>query len=99
MAPPPNTWDRNYNDHLLEVKDDTGRIVLQVRLFSDRVQIQGEWWDEGGRGVGLKKCPQLTPACGSAIEFFGPNHSRDRAIPIVPLFVYPSDKHLGELVK
>ena len=38
-----NCWDKNYTDDSLEVKDGTGRVVLQVRLLPDRIQIQAEW--------------------------------------------------------
>lgn len=43
VSPPPNTWDRNYTDDTLEVKDDRSRIVLQVRALPDHIQIQDEW--------------------------------------------------------
>jgi hypothetical protein len=44
VAPPPKTWDRNYNKNALEVKDETGNIVLQVVALPDRIRLQGEWW-------------------------------------------------------
>jgi hypothetical protein len=56
VAPPPKTWDRNYNKNTLEVKDETGNIVLQVRALPDRIQIQGEWW------IAFKTQP-LQPPC------------------------------------
>src|SRR5262249_43353624 len=40
----PGAWDRNYSDDALEVKDDRGVIVLQVKVLPDRIQIQGGWW-------------------------------------------------------
>ncbi len=36
-------WDKNYTADTLEVKDGRGRVVLQVRVLPDRIQIQGEW--------------------------------------------------------
>ena len=43
VAPPPQTWDRNYSDDALEVRDSAGRIILQVRACSDHIEIQGMW--------------------------------------------------------
>jgi hypothetical protein len=38
-----NCWDKNYSQDSLEVKDGRGRVVLQVRMFPDRMQLQAEW--------------------------------------------------------
>jgi hypothetical protein len=46
-------WDKNYNDNALEVKDVGHRIVLQVRLMQDGVQLQGEWRNNHGVSVTL----------------------------------------------
>lgn len=46
------SWDFNYRDDALEVKNGSGRIVLQIRLFPDRVRLQGESW-VGEHGVRL----------------------------------------------
>jgi hypothetical protein len=40
-----NCWDKNYTDDSLEVKDGRGRVVLQVRLLPDRVELQAEYPD------------------------------------------------------
>jgi len=42
-----NCWDKNYTDDALEVKDGRGRVVLQVKLLPDRVQLQVEWPNMG----------------------------------------------------
>ena len=55
VAPPPQTWDRNYSDDALEVRDARGKIVLQVKAFADRIQIQGEWWGDEIHGIRLVK--------------------------------------------
>src|SRR5205807_9331910 len=63
VAPPPQAWDRNYSRDALEVKDDTGDIVLQVRVLSDRVRIQGKWYAPGGQdAVAVIKHPNLPNA-------------------------------------
>jgi hypothetical protein len=38
-------WDKNYTDDSLEVMDGRGRVVLQVRVLQDSVQLQVEWPD------------------------------------------------------
>lgn len=46
-----NCWDKNYTKDSLEVKDGRGRVVLQVRLLPDRIQLQGEWRNETGENL------------------------------------------------
>ena len=57
VAPPPKTWDRNYDNDRLEVKNAKGQIVLQVRAFPDRIQILGEWWGQNGMGARIIRPP------------------------------------------
>jgi hypothetical protein len=56
VASPP-AWDRNYTADALEVKDAKGRIVLQVKVFKDVVQLQGVWLAPPG----LANIPQRLP--------------------------------------
>jgi hypothetical protein len=97
VAPPPRTWDRNYTDDALEVRDARGLVVLQVRALKDRVQLQGQWRIDMGPPNGIR---QLTvrenPERGAEL-----NISPADAVPppIAPIFEYPSDRHLGELRK
>lgn len=95
VALPPKTWDRNYNKNTIEVKDDTGSIVLQVRALPDRIQLQGDWWQDEIRGIRLVKDPN---GRGGALTIFGPAFRPENASPILPLFRYPSERHLGELI-
>jgi hypothetical protein len=53
VAPPPRTWDRNYTDDALEVRDGRGLVVLQVRALIDCIQIQGLWWIDMGPPRGI----------------------------------------------
>jgi hypothetical protein len=100
VAPPPNTWDRNYSTDALEVKDPQGRIVLQVRLMPDRIQLQGAWklgpeWQASTlEFVIIRANPS---GQGAQISFF-PRNPRPEAIwpEVEPLFLYPSEFHLGE---
>lgn len=45
---PGRSWDRNYSDDALEVRDSRGLVVLQVRTYPDRIQIQGARWVDMG---------------------------------------------------
>ena len=90
-----HSWDRNYSKNALEVKDDTGDIVLQIRLVVDKVQLQAKVYDSTGRGVGIGKVLGLD-GWGGEIELTGPNHP-ELLLKIDPIFKYPSDSHLGEL--
>jgi hypothetical protein len=105
VAPPPGTWDRNYSDDALEVKNPEGHIVLQVRLLEDVVQIQGvwplgpEWKPAGAAYVAIRQNP---PGSGSGAQFvFYPVNPRPTVSwpEIQPIFEYPSDQHLGEFVQ
>ncbi len=92
-----HSWDRNYSKNALEVKDDTGDIVLQIRLIGDKVQLQAKFYNSTGRGVGIGKV--LGPdGWGGGIELTGPNHP-ELLLKIDPIFKYPSDSHLGELAE
>jgi hypothetical protein len=91
----PATWDRNYNDTALEVKDPTGHIVLQVKLLDDRIQLQGEWWTKG-KGI---RVLAKSAGGGALMSAMGDVADRDRHPQIVPIFEYPSKLHLGELRK
>src|SRR5208282_2156354 len=97
VAPPPRTWDRNYTDHDLEVRDTRGLVILQVRALKDRVQLQGLWWIDLGPPNGIRQLTVRENPEGSA-EF---NISPADTVPppIVPIFEYPSERHLGELRK
>src|SRR5260370_42612480 len=45
------SWDKNYKKDMLEALDGRGRVVLQVKLFTNGIQLQGEWYREDWRGV------------------------------------------------
>jgi len=91
----PSAWDRNYTNDALEIRNPQGRVVLQVRLVNDRVQLQGEWWNSSGRGVRLVKSPDPSHP-GGLVVFL---RTGNEAPQVQPMFEYPSDLHLGELAK
>jgi hypothetical protein len=84
------SWDKNYNDDTIEVLDGRGRVVLQVRLFRNGVQIQGEWHHENGEGV---RVSQNKDGEGT-VDPVDPMHDEH---PIERKFKYPSKGHWGEL--
>jgi hypothetical protein len=92
----PQTWDRNYSKDSLEVINPGGKVVLQVRALPDRIQMQGEWWGEGGNGL---KLVEEQSGGGSFVALL--TASQPNGPPNVPdikrMFIYPSDSHLGEL--
>jgi len=90
-----NTFDRNYSKDALEVKDNSGDIVLQVKVLNDRIQFQGKFYNSQGNGVALGKHDS---GQGGVIEMTGANHPHLK-LKIEPIFQYPSENHLGELVQ
>lgn len=96
MVKPDKTWDFNYNDSALEVKNPQGRIVLQVRVLPDTIQIQGEWWSAQGDGVRVLKVPE---GGMKVIRFNRDSNPDDDIWPkIQPIFEYPSELSLGKLL-
>jgi hypothetical protein len=96
MVKPDKTWDFNYNANALEVKNPQGRIVLQVKVLPDTIQIQGEWWNAQGDGARLLKVPEG----GMKIIKFGrdSNPDDDSWPKIEAIFKYPSELYLGKLL-
>lgn len=101
VAPPPRTWDKNYSDDALEVVDPKGRVVLQAKVLSDRIQIQGAWpagpqW--GPAGVAQIIVRADPSGSGAQFVMYPKNPPPGVEWPTIqPIFVYPSDLHLGEL--
>jgi hypothetical protein len=90
----PQISDWNYTEDALAVVGPTGRVVLQMKLLADRLQIQGEWWNEVGVGVRLVKNPH--PEGGSLVQSLTLAHDPDEPR-IEPMFQYPNTEHLSEL--
>ncbi len=85
-------WDRNYSQNALEIKDNTGDIIFQIRLIENRVQLQAKIYDSNGNGIGIHGDEK-----GGYIELTGINHPVLN-FKIEPIFKYPSDLHLGEFI-
>jgi hypothetical protein len=41
---PQQSWDKNYDDHALEVLDGQHQVIFQVRLYKNGVRLQGRWY-------------------------------------------------------
>jgi hypothetical protein len=96
VAPPPKTWDRNYTKDTLEVLDSGGRVILQVKALPDRIQLQGEWWNEQGKGFRIAKNPDSSSNWLGVFKVLSQESGLDEPR-IEPIFQYPSDSHFGEL--
>jgi hypothetical protein len=100
VAPPPKTWDRNYSNDVLEVINPKGKVVLQVRVLPDRIQLQGEWRGDANHGIRLVKSDDIRQA-GGVFVVFGPMlpNGPPNSPEIKRIFAYPSEFHFGELSK
>lgn len=106
---PPFCLDKNYTKDSLEVKDSRGHIVLQVRILPDRIQLEGEWNDEYGKGMRMIQSPyeEATkdhPGPGGLfISWDNPQqaevHDTTPNEEIKPWFQYPSFEHWAEWMR
>jgi len=90
---PARSWDRNYNDNALEVRDENGDVILQLILFEDRIQFQGIFSDEYGSRISV-----LGAEGADFINIPDPVNSSNYESKIIPIFKYPSSRFLGKLV-
>jgi hypothetical protein len=86
---PPICSDKNYNGNQIEMKDEGGHIVLQVTIFQDKVQVQGEWHDQFGTGVRIME----VQGGGTYTRWLTPEQERKLEQLISPIFQYPSSTH------
>jgi len=98
-----NSVDHNYTDTALEVLDSGGHVVLQLRLFPDRIQIHGERHDAFGGGFQIvDSCPDPNNAGRfiKCLQLFGTGLlEREHRLMIPPMFKYPSSRHWGEFAR
>jgi hypothetical protein len=104
VAGRPVSWDRNYNQDSLEVKDNRGKVVLQVTALPDIIILQANWFKKNGHKAyaiqsngrgGRPKEGYAMFILDSPPEQFS---SDDPRLEIEPMFQYPSETHLGELL-
>jgi hypothetical protein len=94
---PDSAPEINYTSNSLEVKDKRGIVVLKLSIFNDYVQIEGEWWHEGGVGFRVvRPYPyDLEKPTFSIVAQQHPGFMQDEPR-IVEMFRYPSNQHFGE---
>lgn len=83
-------FDRNYNDHVLEVRDRTGKVVLQVANLGEVIHFAGIFHCKNGWTYGLLPIGQA----GAIMEIRPPGVELEYEIE--PICNYPSETHLGE---
>lgn len=86
-VPESMSWDKNYTNDALEVIDKRGRIVLQLRLYPDKIGICGEWWDDNGHGLRIADGAKFVPLS----KDYNPIEPA-----IKPIFKYPSATHWAQ---
>jgi hypothetical protein len=97
VAEQPASWDRNYSDSALEIKDRHGRVIFQLVATGDHVQIQGEWRTDAKHHVVRKDGKPIEGfriANGAMMTNPRDDQKHER---IKPIFKYPGDENLGDL--
>lgn len=106
-------WDRNYNWEALEVRDPSGDVVLQVVMEPTLICFAAKMFTSDGEGFMLASEPAteqdvalyqqkgISYEVGEHIAFV--QKASDPPSPpfhhtLEPIFRYPGDRHLGELV-
>jgi len=95
----PIGFDRNYDNHALEILDAAGDVVLQVNLVPDAVQIQGYWFVNLGPPNNVRRFYMIhnDKVTGFIIAPRSRDVSAEDLPKITPMFKYPSDLHPGEV--
>jgi hypothetical protein len=95
-------WEINHTPDTVEVRDDRNRIVLQVKLLPDHVQLAGEWWrrSEDGTISGIRTgrywhpCPDGGDHC-SFTQKLSPTYDPEEPR-IEPKFDYSGELNRGQ---
>lgn len=90
LAPYPYTWDRNYTENALEIVNDKNKVVFQIRILSDTIQLQAKYYRASGKSLAI-----YGDSKSGTMNLGNPNID---SINIEPLFKYPSSDFLGEFV-
>jgi hypothetical protein len=88
------SWDKNYRDDCLEVLDGRKRVILQLKLFTNGVQLQGEWHSDDGE---LALVMAQRGRHGPESEIVPHPLKGQRVFSIAPIFKYPSSEHWRQL--
>lgn len=96
-------YDLNYSNIALEVINGKGEVVLQVKLLQDRIQLSFVLYNKFGipfsMGCGPSNVFYITNIPKSPATFDLGKYKSDKIhLKILPMFNYPSQYHLGELL-
>ncbi len=116
------SWDRNYTDNALEIKDNVGDIIFQILIEEKHIQLAVKIYNKDGEGFELASSVLteediIAHEEGESLWIESADPGEDweweagtisggfRRTPsgapmlvhIEPIFLYPSDLHLGEL--
>lgn len=103
----PIVWDRNFDDKALEVKNNSGQVVLFVEIIKNIVRLNGVFIKPDGSVAIVMpfKLPELGPDTETAVLMLGePGKAKDLKdvkdlINIEPKFKYPSAAFPGQRKK
>lgn len=84
-----NIFDRNYTDNALEVRDQSGKVTLQVVHFGDTIHFAGIF--RCSNGWTNVFCPLAEG--GAVIDIKPPGVEPEHSIQ--PIFEYSSERHFG----
>jgi hypothetical protein len=84
-------FDRNFNDQVLEVRDSTGDVTLQVVDYGNAILLQGMLYCRSGAALQL----QSMPSGAARLTVVRPGNQPSPG-QLTPICNYPSDTHFGE---
>lgn len=91
---PNKSFDRNYSNDAFEVKDNKGKVVLQIKLTEKILQFQGILYDPKKGLLWLVAQRERDGRMNGFMEIQKPGESFSYSIS--PIFKYPGNLHLGE---
>jgi hypothetical protein len=91
---PNKSFDRNYSNDAFEVKDNKGRVVLQIKIADDILQFQGILYDAKKGLSRLIAQRERNGRMDGFMEVQKPEMGFSYSI--TQIFKYPSSSHLGE---
>jgi hypothetical protein len=95
---PCESFDRNFDDKGIEIKNNKGQIVLQADWDGEKVNLAGIFHKTGGLFPNIALYPLTSNgSSGGAMEV---RKKGDSIIGVIsPIFIYPSALHKGERIK
>jgi hypothetical protein len=94
----PLSWEHNYTNSALEVKDKRGFVVFQEVLHNGRIQLLGEWWNEYHQGFRVTDCIDRNTSKPTICVVVLTDTYHPYEPSITPIFKYPAKDHFGEAI-